>query len=125
DVVVVNRGAHSFTVLAGNGHGGFTQPRVSLTTSTSKGFSQDINARPGAVVAGDFNRDGKLDLAVLMEDTGQLGIFSGNGDGTFLRTFIVSAGDQATGLSVVPGEPEALAPGGPPLLDLLVGNGFG
>jgi hypothetical protein len=116
DVIVVNRGAHSFTVLAGNGRGGFENPRVSLATSTSDGL--DINERPGEIVSGDFNRDGALDVAVLMEDTGQLWIFSGAGDGTFERSFTVSVGDQATGLSVAPGV-------GSGLLDLLVGNGFG
>jgi hypothetical protein len=115
DLVVVNRGAHSFTVLPGDGHGGFLSPRVSLTTSTSDGFS--INDRPGAVVAGDFNGDGKLDLAVLMEDTGQLWIYTGNGNGTFHHTFSIPVGDQATGLTVVKGTSG--------FLDLLVGNGFG
>ena len=87
-----------------------------LTTSTSDGSS--INTRPGAIVAGDFNRDGQLDLAVLMEDTGVLWIYSGNGDGTFRHTFSIPVGDEATGLSVVPA-------GGNGLLNLLVGNGFG
>jgi hypothetical protein len=116
DVVVVNRGAHSVTVLPGNGRGGFANPQVSLTTSTSDGFN--INERPGATVAGDFNRDGDLDVAVLMQDTGQLWIFTGNGAGIFHHTFTIAAGDQATGLSVVPGS-------GDGHLDLLVGNGFG
>jgi hypothetical protein len=116
DLVVVNRGAHSFTILAADGHGGFANPQRGLTTSTSDGFI--INGKPGAVVAGDFNRDGRLDLAVLMEDTGQVWIYTGHGDGTFTHTFTIPVGDQATGLSVVPG-------GGAGLLDLLVGNGFG
>ena len=61
DVVVVNQDAHSFTVLAADGAGGFANPSLTLTTSTSDGF--DINNRPVAIVAGDFNRDGNLDLA--------------------------------------------------------------
>jgi hypothetical protein len=116
DLVVVNRGARSFTVLPADGNGGFTNPQVALTTSTSDGFQ--INNQPGVVVAGDFNRDGHLDLAVLMEDTGQVWIYTGNGDGTFRHTYSIAVGDQATGLSVVPGS-------SPGLLDLLVGNGFG
>ena len=35
DLVVVNRGTDSFSVLAGNGTGGFTDPSTALTTSTS------------------------------------------------------------------------------------------
>ena len=116
DLVVVDRGTHSFTVLAGDGHGGFLAPELSLTTSTSDGLN--INNHPGAVVAGDFNRDGTLDLAVLMEDTGQVWIYTGEGNGTFRHTFSIAVGDDATGLSVVPGD-------GPGLLNLLVGNSFG
>src|SRR5262249_3152009 len=62
--------------------------------------------------------DSHLDLAVLMEDTGQLWIYSGHGNGTFRHTFRIPVGDQATGLSVVPGSENGL-------LNLLVGNGFG
>jgi hypothetical protein len=116
DLVVVNQAAHSFTVLPSDGDGGFSNPSPSLTTSTSDGLVR--NERPRAVVAGDFNRDGRLDLALLMEDTGQVWIYSGNGDGTFRHTSSIPVGDQATGLSDVPGS-------GPGLLDLLVGNGFG
>jgi hypothetical protein len=116
DIVVVNQDTHSFTVLSGDGTGGFANPANALTTSTSD--PMDVSERPGAVVAGDFNRDGNLDLAVLMEDTGELWIYSGRGDGTFEHTFSIAVGDEATALTVVPG-----AGGG--RLNLLVGNGFG
>ncbi len=116
DLVVVDRGSHDFTVLPADGHGGVLDPSPALTTSTSD--SLNINNQPGAMVAGDFNRDGMLDLAVLMEDTGQVWIFGGLGNGTFHHTFSIAVGDQATGLSVVPGN-------GPGLLNLLVGNSFG
>ena len=116
DLVVLNQAMHSFTVLQSDGSGGFDAPQLSLTTSTSDGFS--INELPTAIVAGDFTKGGGIDLAVLMEDTGQIWIFSGKGNGTFVHTFSISVGDDATGLTVVPG----VSPG---LLDLLVGNGFG
>ncbi len=116
DVVVVNQDAHSITTLAADGDGGFASPSLALTTSTSDGLS--INDRPDAIVAGDFNRDGNLDLAVLMEDTGQVWIYTGNGRGTFQHTFSIPVGDEAAGLTVVTGS-------GPGLLDLLIGNGFG
>ena len=116
DLVVVNRGTHSFNVLFNNGRGGFDNPRLSRTTSTSDGF--DVNNQPGAVVAGDFNRDGRLDLSVLMEDTGELWIFTQQANRSFRHTFTIPVGDQATGLSVIPGSSDGV-------LDLLVGNGFG
>ena len=53
-----------------------------------------------------------------MEDTGEVWIYSGNGNGTFRQTFSIPVGEEATGLSVVPGS-------GPGLFNLLVGNGFG
>jgi len=116
DVVVVNRGAHSFSVLAGDGKGGLASPQVNLTTSTSDGLQ--INEQPGPIVAGDFNRDGKLDLAILMDDTGEVWIYTGHGDGTFTHTASYAVGNLATGLSMAPGS----APG---LIDLLVGNQYG
>jgi hypothetical protein len=116
DLVVVNRGAHSFTVLANNGQGGLANPQAALTTSTSDGLA--VNEQPGPVVVGDFNRDGNLDLAILMEDTGQVWIFTGNGHGTFTHAASIPVGPWATGLNVVPGS----APG---LFDLLVGDQFG
>ena len=53
-----------------------------------------------------------------MEDTGEVWIYTGNGNGTFQHTFSIPVGEDATGLSLVPGN-------GPGLFDLLVGNGFG
>ena len=56
------------TILLGTGNGTFTQATGSPLALSSN----------GSIAAGDFNGDGKLDLAV----TPQL-ILTGNGDGTF------------------------------------------
>jgi hypothetical protein len=117
DLVVVNRGAHSFSVLANDGNGGFLNPQADLTTSTSDGFN--INNQPGPAVAGYFQgADKPLDLAVLMEDNAQVWIFTGDGQGHFTHTFSISAGAQPTGLNVV----RDASTGN---IDLLVGNVFG
>ena len=42
DIVVVNQDSHSFTLLPGDGNGGFANPTIAPTTSTSDGLS--INA---------------------------------------------------------------------------------
>ncbi len=65
----------SVAVLLGNGNGTFGAPS----------FYAAGNG-PQSVVAGDFNGDGKLDLAVAELDSGSANyvyILSGNGDGTF------------------------------------------
>ena len=116
DLVVVNRGAHSFTVLQNDGNGGFGNPQAALTTLTSDGFA--INDEAGPVVAGDFTGDGKPDLAILMEDRGEVWIYTNEGDGVFTHTSSISAGASPTGLSVVH-DPRT------GFLDLLVGNAFG
>src|SRR5262249_4503794 len=116
DLVVVNRGAHSFSLLQNDGSGGFANPQPARTTSTSDG--PVVNNQPGPVVAGDFNGDGKPDLAILMEDTAQVWIFTNQGDGTFTHTFSIAAGASPTGLNVVRNPQTGF-------LDLLVGNPFG
>lgn len=51
--------------------------------------SYSVGTKPRAVAVGDFNGDGKMDLAVVnfgdpsVKDNGSVGILLGNGDGTF------------------------------------------
>jgi hypothetical protein len=63
-------GTSGISVLLGNGDGTF-RPQVTYT----------VGAQPSAIVAGDFNGDGHLDLAV--SDADGLQILLGNSDGTF------------------------------------------
>jgi hypothetical protein len=63
---------NSLSILLGNGDGTFQAP-VSYTLGES----------PTAVVVADFNRDGKLDLAVSVFNSLQISVLYGNGDGTF------------------------------------------
>ncbi len=60
------------TVLLGTGTGTF-QTAVSYA----------VGSRPRSVVAGDFDRDGKTDLAVANEGYPVLSLLLGNGNGTF------------------------------------------
>ncbi|MFZ0817532.1 MAG: VCBS repeat-containing protein, partial [Candidatus Sulfotelmatobacter sp.] len=92
------------SILLGNGDGTF-QPPVSYAVG-------DI---PAGVVVGDFNGDGKLDLAVLTSDF--VAILLGNGDGTFQ-----AAVDYGT-----PGRSSSVAVGdfnGDGKPDLVVTNGL-
>ena len=72
DLVVVNQGSNTVSVLLGNGEGTF-QPAVDYAVGTS----------PYSVAVGDFNGDGKLDLAVADGGNDNVGVLLGNGDGTF------------------------------------------
>ena len=67
-------------MLLGNGDGTF-QPAETVATLGVGGFSQQT-----PLVAGDFNGDGRLDLAAVGTDSsgaGEVLVLLGNGDGTF------------------------------------------
>jgi len=113
DVVVVNQGDDTVSVLLGNGDGTF-KPQTTYPTGHF----------PASVQAGDFNGDGKMDLAVVDQvcattanscSAGAVSILLGKGDGTFLpRT------DFTVGLT-----PDTVVVGdfnGDGKLDLAVGN---
>jgi FG-GAP-like repeat/Abnormal spindle-like microcephaly-assoc'd, ASPM-SPD-2-Hydin len=102
DLVVVNGACpndvcyDSVSVSFGNGDGTFGNP---LTYSTPPG--------PSAVILGDFNGDGKLDIATLNRSDYTatcdcVGILLGNGDGSFQEPAILTS---------LTGYPEALVTG--------------
>jgi hypothetical protein len=93
----------SLSILFGNGHGSFQQP-VSYGVG---GYPSSVAARPfsGAqsqdLAVGDFNADGKADLAVANLWPDAISILTGNGDGTFQTAVSYN----------LPGQPYALAIG--------------
>jgi subtilase family serine protease len=76
DIAVTNQGDTgtngTVSILLGNGDGTF-QPQIVYQTNQYTSFG----------VAGDFNRDGVMDLAILDIVYGNVLIAFGNGDGTF------------------------------------------
>jgi hypothetical protein len=76
DLAVANYGTGSapntVSILLGDGMGGFS-PRTNFPVGSS----------PASVAVGDFNNDGKQDLAVANYGSNNVSILLGNGDGTF------------------------------------------
>src|SRR6266700_577854 len=84
DLAVVNFGDWNVYVLLGNGDGTFQAAR-SVYFASGGGF-------PWSIAAGDFNGDGKLDLAVSNYGSNSVSVLLGNGDGTFLPPLITPVG---------------------------------
>jgi hypothetical protein len=76
DLVVSAAGSNKVAVLLGKGDGTFGKTAFYSTAALGQG--------PIAVAIADFNRDGNLDIAVVLAN-GYPGLFYGNGDGTFQK----------------------------------------
>jgi len=74
DLAIPNTGSSSVSILLGNGDGTFTAATGSPIT---------VGQSPYAVTTGDFNADGRLDLAVANYTSKSISILLGNVMGTF------------------------------------------
>jgi hypothetical protein len=88
DIILAEGGSNSLcfgnkvSVQLGNGAGGFATPGIITSTGGSL-LSFGV---------GDFNEDGKLDLALRVADVQSIYILLGVGDGTFTQGAILSGG---------------------------------
>ena len=79
-------------------------PRTSKPFLGSGSSGLGTGGLPSSIVAGDFTGDGKVDLATF--DTSQVGVFLGNGNGTFqARTSLVPYGPSPVRFwqNIIPG----------------------
>jgi hypothetical protein len=101
-------GAHYLTVLYGgdSAHAVSTSAEVTLVVRSSPGpafgtpGSYQTGGGSAAVAVGDFNGDGKIDIATANTTANSVSVLLGNGDGTFRSNFDYSVGAQPVGLSI-------------------------
>ena len=77
DLAVANEGSDNISILIGNGDGSF-QSAVNINLDLP-----GLSVSPTSVVAGDFDSNGHLDLAVAAPNHRDIAVLSGNGNGTF------------------------------------------
>ncbi len=92
DLAVTNLNGKTVAILLGNGDGTF---KAKVTYPTTIGAF----IGPSAMTTGDFNGDGKVDLAITDQHDNTVSILLGNGDGTFQSPLEFTAGDFATGVA--------------------------
>lgn len=76
DLALSYFGGDQMGVYLGNGDGTFSQ-------ATNSPYNLGVGSAPGSVIAGDYDADGNMDLAVALSGLDQIAIYIGNGDGTF------------------------------------------
>ena len=122
DFAVASQGSYpnytgTVTVTLGNGNGTF-----------SGNSSTTVGAYAVAIVAADFNRDGKADLAVVNSMSNSVSILLGNGNGTFTAATSLATGNGASSLAVGDfnrdGNPD-LVVGNANTVSVFLGNGNG
>lgn len=102
DIAVVNEGDMSVLVLLGNGNGTF-HPIFQNSSVVRNG----VETGPKAIVAGDFNQDQRMDMAISNSGSGTITVLLGSTDGTFQPLSDPNSGSPITISAGT--DPEAMA----------------
>lgn len=86
DLATVNRGSYTVSILLGDGAGNFGAASNFPTGGTF--------AEPSALVASDFNNDGKMDVAVSKPNVHLISVMLGNGNGGLGAPSDISVGEN-------------------------------
>ncbi len=95
DLAVANYNDGTVSILLGKGNGSF-----GAATPASFAVGSPATSAPSAIAVGDFNGDGKLDLAVADYGDDLVWIALGNGSGGFGAPGSVSTGSGPQGIAV-------------------------
>ncbi|MBM3736087.1 MAG: hypothetical protein FJW39_09900, partial [Acidobacteria bacterium] len=122
DLAVTNQGANNVSVLLGNGTGGFSAaPGSPLAMGGGTG--------PEALVAADFNNDGRLDLAVANTSASNVSILLGLGTGAFFASGTIAVGTLPAAITSADfnndGNTDLATSNNTGSVNILLGNGFG
>jgi Big-like domain-containing protein/VCBS repeat protein len=125
DLAVANYVGNTVSVLLGNGDGTF---QAAVNYPAGGGSSRQC-CDPFWVTVGDFNGDGKPDLAVANNSSNDVSVLLGSGDGTFQEQVRYAVGPDPGFVTVGDfngdGELDLVANGGSSDVSVLLGNGDG
>jgi len=91
DLLVADKANNSLAVFIGNGNSGFAAPVA---------IALGVGAAPQALAVGDFNNDGRADVAIANSGLATVAILLGNGNGTFTAASGLSVGTTPRDISV-------------------------
>ncbi|CAF2767020.1 unnamed protein product [Rotaria sp. Silwood2] len=86
DLAIASRDIDEIEILLGYGNGSFR----SVTT-----YSTGYDSSPYSIAVGDLNNDGSIDIAVANQDSKNIGIFYGYGNGTFSSQITIPMGSNS------------------------------
>ncbi|CAF3510858.1 unnamed protein product [Rotaria socialis] len=95
DVVVANYDSGSISIFIVYGNGSFASQLV---------YSTGPDCYPYFVAVGDFNNDAIVDIVVVNQNSNDLGIFLGYGNGIFATVILVPLGYEVCPFSVLVGD---------------------